>query len=387
MAEGFELGRLVSVRRIPGSFVTDQTRERLRKSVRACLDLRHPSLLKLLAIREVDSEVLSISEHLQGVSLLDLKRFLVETQTPMPPGVALRIVRDAARAGSSARGLANSLSAFYARRLLYNETIFVADFGETLLRDVGVITELADCPQFRENPQVVVGLSPEELSGPKVVQGSSEVFSLGVLLWELLTNRLVFSRRDGQRAVSSVISQPIAPLDRIERLGSTLPKELVQLVAKAIDRDPRRRIANLDDFADRIDDGLSTFIGTTDQVGNTLRRFASGFMGETEQSSRWSIGASSDSFSIDSERRQQRSSFEHDFEPETLSDRTRLERSLLELRKQSERERDDGTRMLDDALAVDPKRRYRPNLLGLGLLFVLATVVVAVLYRFVWRQF
>jgi hypothetical protein len=376
LADGPEVGRLVSVRRIPASKLTGQVREQLRKGASVCVNLRHASLLKILAVCEDDSEILSISENLQGVSLLDLKRFLIETQTPMSPQVVLRIIRDSARACARARQIADEQKAFYGRRLLYNETIFVAVFGETLLRDTGVITEVADSPQIRENPAVIVGLSPEELSGPKVSQTSSEVFSLGILLWELLSNRPAFSQRDAQRATSAVISQPLAPLDRMDRMGMPLPKELVSLVAKAIDRDPRRRIIDLTTFADLIDDTCLGYLGTTEQVGLAIRRFAGGFLGETETGHRWSVGVESDSFPIDSSRGGVASILERDFEPETVADRTRLEQNLLELRRRSELEREDGTSMLDETVVVVPNPRRRTNVVRV-IIFLLLIALVA----------
>ena len=383
LAEGLELGRLVSVRRIPVPLVTDQTRERLRQTMRACLELRHPALLKLLAIREMDNEVLSISEHLQGVLLQDLKRFLIETQTPMPPPIAVRIIRDAARAGALARALAHEQRVFQGQRLLYDDAIVVAAFGETLLRDVGVFTELCQAPAIRENPAVIVGLSPEELSGPKVKQESSEVFSLGILLWELLTNRPAFSRRDAQKATSGVISQPVPPLDRVDRIGMPLPKELVAFVSRAIDRDPRRRTPSLDYFADAIDESMASYIGSTEQVGACIRRLASGFLGETEQSNRWSVGVQSDSFALDSGRGSTFAGQGSEFEPETVADRKLLADSMLEFKRRSELEsQSDGTDVLDVQVVVEPpKTKYR-WFIGLAVALLLTAVVAVGLYQF-----
>jgi Protein tyrosine and serine/threonine kinase len=381
LADGPEVGRLVSVRRIPASKLTGQVREQLRKGESVCVNLRNASLLKLLAVCEDDAEVLSISENLHGVSLLDLKRFLIETQTPMSPQIALRVIRDAARAGTRARQLAEEQKAFYGRRLLYNETIFVAAFGETLLRDTGVITNVADAPQIRENPTVIVGLSPEELSGPKVSQTSSEVFSLGILLWELLSNRPAFSQRDTQRATSAVISQPIAPLDRIDRIGMPLPKELVSLVTKAIDRDPRRRTIDLTTFADLIDDTFRSYLGTAEQVGHAIQRFAGGFLSEKETGHRWSVGVESDSFPIDSSRGGVTSILERDFEPETLADRARLEQNLLELRRRSELEREDGTSILDAPLVVASNPRRKNYAVWAIIILLLIAIAALGLFR------
>jgi hypothetical protein len=336
LAQGLEVGRLVSVRRFSAGLLSVRTREQLRQSSRVLVELRHPALLKLLSIREDGNELFSVSEHLQSALLYDLRRYLFEIQTPMPVAVVVRIVRDAARAAAVARRLFDERGLYKATRLLHPDSIVVAGFGETLLRDVGVLTEISSDPTALEDPSVLVGLSPEELSGPRVAHPSSEVFSLGVLLWELLANRPVFSRKDVQRAMSSVISQPIPQLDRVERLGLPVPKELVVLVARAIDRDPRRRTPSLVAFADAIDELPPHLLASTDQVGNCIRRLAGPFIAESYQSSGWKIRAKGEELSVEVPSERGADGDGHDWEPETLAARTLLASDVTEITAISE---------------------------------------------------
>jgi hypothetical protein len=331
LAQGVELGRLVSARRFDAGLLSVRTRERLRQASRVLVELRHPSLLKLLAIREDDSEVVSVSEHLESALLYDLRRYLFEIQTPMPVAVAVRIVRDAARAAALARRLFDERCLYKATRLLHLDSIVVAGFGETLLRDVGVLTEISSDASVLEDPSIIVGLSPEELSGPRIAHPSSEVFSLGVLLWELLANRPVFSRKDAQRAASSVISQPIPQLDHVERLGLPVPKELVALVARAIDRDPRRRTPSLVALADALDGLPPHLLASTDQVGNCIRRLAGPFLAESYRSSGWKIRTQGDEPCLEISTEASQESEGHNWEPETLAARTLVTSDVLAL--------------------------------------------------------
>ena len=385
MAQGLELGRLVTVRRVPSALLNDRTQERLRQVARVCVELQHPTLVKQLGTCEADGEWLSISEHLQGVLLYDLRRYLVETQTPLPTAVAVRIIRDAARAGVTARALAQERIVFQNRRILYNDSIVVAAFGETFLRDTGVLTEICDSPQVIEIPGVVAGLSPEELSGPRVFHEASEVFSLGVLLWELLANRTLFSRKSLERATSSVISQPVPQLDRVDRIGLPVPKELVILVCRAIDRDPRRRIPSLEDLADAIDELPPHLIGSSDQVGNCIRRLAGGFLGEPSHSSCWSIRAKSDSLAIEVSQTVKASPELHNWEPETVSDRSLIDSSTIAVAKDnSPPMRSDTCDMLDAELLVRPRRSRRsvaPILVGVA---AAAAILGYVALHFAW---
>jgi hypothetical protein len=385
-AEGFEPGRLVSVRRIPEQLVTDQTRERLRLVEEGCVELSHPSLVKLLSVQEANGMVLSISENIQGVLLFDFLRHLMESQSPMPTAVAVRIIRDAARAGITARRLADQQGLFKGQRLLYNDAVFVANYGDTLLRDVGVLTELGRASTVRELPEVIVGLSPEELSGPRVVHVSSEVFSLASFLWELLANRPLFSRRDVQRATSSVISQPVPPLDRIARLGGALPRELVGLVARALDRDPRRRTPSLEAFVEAIDELRElevfdeSFIASTEQVEGYFYYLAEGVLGELAPSSRWSVGAKSDYFAIDSTSTVTKLRQEDELDSAPITTRQFLTATTLESNRLNDMEErlDDGNR-LDASENVDSRRNGRLTLWGL-LVFLAIVILGVVLY-------
>jgi hypothetical protein len=105
-------------------------------------------------------------------------------------------------------------------------------------------------------------------------------------------------------------------------------------------------------------------------------------LGDTETGHHWSVGVESDSFPIDSARGGVTSILERDFEPETLADRARLEQNLLELRRRSELEREDGTSMLDESFVVASNPR-RKNYVVWGIVFLVLIAFAALgLYQF-----
>jgi serine/threonine protein kinase len=270
------------------------------------------------------------------------------------------------------------------QRLLYNDAIVVAAFGETLLRDVFLLTTLCQSPAALASPSVIAGLSPEELSGPKALHPASEVFSLGVLLWELLANRPLFSLRDLQRATSQVISQPIPRLDRVERIGLPMPKEIASLVARALDRDPRRRMPSLDAFADAIEDLPSHFLASTDQVGNCIRRLAGGFLGETDKSSRWPIRTSSDASALLSAHESHIEEKAHNWEPETVAERKLLSSSVLEISRGVESRPSALTqRRVSKRTLAAQGGEFSRRTIGWGVALLLVTSLLLALY--LWR--
>lgn len=380
LSQGTEQGRLVQVRRVSCSLVSGQARERLRQVSGHSARLRHPDVLKHLGTCEEEGELLCISEHLQCVLLVHLQRMLLESETPMPTAVAVRIVRDAARAGTRLRVWAEDLGIFSEQRLLYADNLTVAAYGETLLRDVGVITALCQSPLIVERPGVIAGLSPEELSGPRVMHESSEVFTLGVLLWELLANRLLFSRRDAERAMSSVVSQPIPQLSRVQRAGLPVPDELVALILRAVDRDPRRRLLSLEAFADQLDELPAYLIGSIDQVGNCIRRLAGGNLGESSESRTWPVGSRDSSANFDGTSVSSRSFLTADFEPETLANRRLLASSLV-VPKARPSSRAASRPELDIDVMVELPRRRQGARLAVGLLLLLLLFLALILYR------
>ena len=292
LARGSEIGRLVTVRRIPLEWLEPADIERARLAAGAYARLKNPSLVKLLEVTQAGQELICVSEYLAGVRLSDLQRFLVETESPMPTRVAVRLVLETAKAALLAHRLMSRLGVLTSQRVVFSDGVLIALFGETLLTDVGVLASLLLCSRVASLPSVIANLSPEEILNPDVACGSPEVFTLGVMLWELLSNRWLFSRHlDTASIRKAAAQQAIVPIDTVERLGLPVPKPVARLVEHATQRDPRKRIGSLEAFVEAVQELPSQFVASIDQLGDCIRKFAPQILPECDTSAIWPLDA------------------------------------------------------------------------------------------------
>lgn len=275
LLKGHDAGRTVLLRRVERSALSDKEVETLRKGTAAFGKVRHPTFVKLLGVVEQDADLVTVSEHLVGVPLLDLLRQLFDEGNPLPATIAVRIVLDAAKATLKAHRLSTESGLFPSKRLFLPEGVFIATFGGTLLTEVGILSLISNTTTIKTIPDVIVQLAPEEVALSRNPKGSAEVFSLGVLLWECLANRWLFSRDNERKAKSDLTTLPIPTLDTIERFGMSVPEPLVDLVKTATERNPEGRFDSVDRFVSAIEQLPAHFIATEHQVAEALRQYAS----------------------------------------------------------------------------------------------------------------
>jgi eukaryotic-like serine/threonine-protein kinase len=230
---GHETGRLVTVRRVPLAHLAASERDAIKAAARVSTTLAHPSLVKVLRAYEQDGELSVVSEHIEGVHLRVLRRLAADSEQPLPAEAAVRIVLDILRASGGARA---QMATGRQRRLLYTEGALVACFGETLLGDVGVLSELANSAHARLDAELAAQLAPEELLGGPSDE-RAEVFAAGVLLWELVANRRLFSASSAPDVRRQLIRCEVPGLAGV----ASVPEEVAQIVVRATAREPQAR--------------------------------------------------------------------------------------------------------------------------------------------------
>jgi serine/threonine protein kinase len=163
-----------------------------------------------------------------------------------------RVVRYALQACA---GLAAAHAQGIVHRDLKPENLFLAlepDGGESLkVLDFGVARGRSR--QAVTRGQVGVGspgyMSPEQVEGKSSVDARSDIWALGVVMYELLAHRPAFFGDSAQSLCLQILSAPVTPLDE---LRPDLPPALVYIVERCMERDPARRFSNVAELAEAL---------------------------------------------------------------------------------------------------------------------------------------
>lgn len=266
--------------------------QRFVQEARLVASLRHPNIVQLYDFDIDDGRPFMVMEYLQGGTLYDWLNLRPEPVLPLTEVVRLF--------GQIAKGLSYAHQQGAIHRDLKPANILLTESGEPVISDFGIAKLL-----HRDNNLSVTGsaigtpnyMSPEQATGGKI-DGRSDIYALGVMLFELMTSELPFSADSAAGLLSQHISQaPPSP----RRLNPKLSIEVEQVILRALAKEPDDRFADGSEMADAlfkalgqaalIDDGdgretgMETFdmLAATDQYRPPTRSATLGSMIEPPQ--------------------------------------------------------------------------------------------------------
>ena len=229
-ARDTELGREVAVKVLPADLARNpEARARFEREARAVAALSHPNIVTLFDFGRSDEVSYTVSELLEGESLrLRLRR------GPLPWR------RAAAIAAEVARGLDAAHRAGIVHRDVKPGNIFLGVSGTAKVLDFGVAWVRHD-PSEQTRQSTVLGtvgyMSPEQAHGEKV-DGRSDIFSLGCVLYEMLTGHAPFARASASATLLAITGEEPRPFDASE---ADIPTSIQNVVSTCLQKDPRRR--------------------------------------------------------------------------------------------------------------------------------------------------
>ena len=218
---------------------------RFESEARAAAQLRSPNVARVF-----DVDWLPTGQPYITMELLvgnDLGQELAKAGR-LPVDLAVDYVRQACA------GMAEAHALGIVHRDLKPENLFLTDLGELTERklvkvlDFGIAKDIADSARRLTAPDAVFGtvdyMSPEQIRSASKVDHRSDLWSLGVILYELLTGRTPY-HGDARSVIAQIVTDPVRPPTA---LVPDLPPSLVATVMKALHKDPALRFQTADEL-------------------------------------------------------------------------------------------------------------------------------------------
>jgi tRNA A-37 threonylcarbamoyl transferase component Bud32 len=228
-----DLERYVAVKLLHPSVAADEEfQTRFRGEAKAAASLRHPHIVQIFDFGHQDEFYYMVMELIDGPTLRDeLQRFKALDET-LPFGEVQRVVGEVSEA----------LDYAHDRRIIHRDVkpanILLTPEGQVVLSDFG-LAYIIESPRqtitgFVGTPEY---MSPEQSQGLSV-DGRTDVYSLGVVIYEMLTGRVPFTAETPMAVVMKHISEPLPPPRSV---NPDIPENVEHVLLKAMSKDPRGR--------------------------------------------------------------------------------------------------------------------------------------------------
>ncbi len=246
LAEDSDLGRQVALKVLLDEVAGDEERvKRFVQEAKAASALNHPNILTVHEIGEFETSRYIVTELIKGDTLRDRLR-----GEPMTLREVLDVLMQVAAALNAAH------SAGIVHRDIKPENIMLRDDGIVKVLDFGLAkltatpvgpadSEDATRAQVNTRPGVVMGtvlyMSPEQARG-KETDSRCDVWSLGVVLYEMLTKRTPFAGETANDSIAAILTKDPPPLD------ASTPPELQRIIKKSLQKNADERYQTVKDL-------------------------------------------------------------------------------------------------------------------------------------------
>jgi len=240
-AHDTKLNRTVAIKFLSNDLADPQARRRFQREAQLASSLNHPHILTVHDVGEFEDRQYLVTEFVDGGTLLDWANAEKRTWRQI---VELLI------------GVADGLAAAHGAGILHRDikpaNILVARNGYAKLADFGLAKlaegtdeEATRVTEWRTGPRMVIGtlayMSPEQASG-KRVDARSDIFSFGVVLYEMLSGSKPFEGASGLELMQAIINKEPEPL------VVSVPLALKMVVEKALEKDASDRYQSMRDL-------------------------------------------------------------------------------------------------------------------------------------------
>jgi serine/threonine-protein kinase len=247
LAQDTRLDRQVAIKILPPAFAHDADRvARFEREAKAVAALAHPNILAIYDYGQDNDVWFVATELLEGETL---RQRLCRAALPLRKALEIGV--------EIADGLASAHNRGIIHRDLKPENLFVTSDGRVKLLDFGLARVEGKASATAQTEDYVPGptqsgqilgtagyMSPEQVRG-QVTDGRSDVFSLGSVLYEMLSGRRAFARETAAETMTAILHDEPAPLSEC---GHNVPPSVARLVEKCLEKNPQERLQSARDL-------------------------------------------------------------------------------------------------------------------------------------------
>jgi serine/threonine protein kinase/tetratricopeptide (TPR) repeat protein len=242
-----KLDRRVAIKVLAPDFIAEENlKKRLVREAQAAAKLDHPNICAIYDVNEADSLTFIVMQYIEG-------EMLAEKMERKPLGVKGSL----AIAEQAAEGLAEAHAQGIVHRDIKPQNIMITPRGQLKILDFGLAKQMrssdtvdheAATAQLLSKPGLVVGtmpyMSPEQVKG-EPLDASSDIFSLGVTLYEMLAGKHPFKDKSAAVTMSRILLGEPIPTPQFE---AQVSGELQTLLSKMLSKDKAARYQSAQDF-------------------------------------------------------------------------------------------------------------------------------------------
>ena len=235
------LDRRVAVKVLRGDLAGDEKFvRRFQREALSASSLSHPNIVEIYDVGEDDGNFYIVMEYIEGKTLKQLIKKRGVLSLPETMDIMLQLL-DA---------LNSAHDSYIIHRDIKPQNIMIKDSGLVKITDFGIAMALNSAQLTQTNSVMgsVHYLPPEQASG----KGStirSDIYSLGILMFEMLTGRVPFR---GDSAVEIALKHMKEPLPSVRELNPVVPQSVENIILKAAAKNPKNRYHDVRDMADDI---------------------------------------------------------------------------------------------------------------------------------------